>query len=1143
MPLLRLHGPPSITLDDAQCLALSAREAALLAWLQAEGPTPRARIAGLLWPAGTEAQARANLRQTLARLRRAAGTLVHDTDGHLHLADTVAVAEAEAAAQPLLGGLVFDDAPEFAQWLALRREDALRRQLREGLARAQAAQAVGDVDTALATADALLATQPENEEAWRLRMTLLYQRGDRAAAVAAWDACRHTLRTSFGITPSAATNELGRLILADDTGPGPATGASGGASAGASGGASAARQLPLALRRPPQLVARRALLDTVAQALALGHSVVLTGPGGIGKSRVLQAAATACEPALRIAARPGDAVVPGLLLDRVLAGAIDRFAPPLDEATRRALALLAPEVPAGAAAGPGEVRSALEHRSVLAAVMRTLHACRAAGLRLLVVDDLQFADDASLAVLGHVAGEWLSAPAEGLNDAAGEPQLLLSARADELSAAGAALVDFIAHHGRGGRLALAPLGPDALRALLAALPLQDCGPSPWTEARLDALAQALHAAIGGNPAFVLEALRSLWPDGLGPWQPGAPLPVPPTLLASVRARLQRLPDEALQLAQLAAVAQADFGPELAAAAFGRSTLAMAPLFAALETAQVFEGAAFSHDLVAEATRSSLPSALRPPLHRLVAAHLARHGGAPSRVAHHLLSAGDAAAAAPWQLSAARAARARWQLAEAAAGYEAAARSHASAQDDAAAFDAWCEALRCWITLGRTEHTRRGLEAAAALPRQVHQRARLRARALHHHLQLRQLGEAAAAAQQLVDELHASLDALDADELVFALRGVCTAVQNGMPAEHVLALCQAMRPRIERAGGPALAGFALAQAGPLLWDARPQEAAAALEAVWPGLDEQADPELRRSVANQLMRVRQALGDLPGAAALGEQLLARPGRTSEDAAFDAEVLHILAMVQVAMGRAAAGFASMAAAEACLRAAGEPAHEMHALTAALSCLACGRLAQAQALLDHHAGPPGREGFAMHDHVQFLVRARLAHGRGDDAGPWIARYAQVQTRLAGALLHRRVVIARLRPGTLAEMRALLAEVQSRGQRGLQRTAALAAARAALNEGAGAEAMQHARMALSLAACVDGWSDEPARVWLEAAEVLAACGDTAQADAAWREGRRWVQEGAAQWQDPADRQAWCEGNPVHRRLLASGGPGGAAGC
>ncbi|WP_309571489.1 hypothetical protein [Deinococcus sp.] len=46
------------------------RTSALLAYLSIEGPTPRSRLAGLLWPEVPEGTARANLRQTLRRLRQ-----------------------------------------------------------------------------------------------------------------------------------------------------------------------------------------------------------------------------------------------------------------------------------------------------------------------------------------------------------------------------------------------------------------------------------------------------------------------------------------------------------------------------------------------------------------------------------------------------------------------------------------------------------------------------------------------------------------------------------------------------------------------------------------------------------------------------------------------------------------------------------------------------------------------------------------------------------------------------------------------------------------------------------------------------------------------------------------------------------------
>ena len=53
---------------DGSSVALAPRDAALLAWLVLEGPTPRARLADLLWPASGPEAARNTLRQRLFQL-------------------------------------------------------------------------------------------------------------------------------------------------------------------------------------------------------------------------------------------------------------------------------------------------------------------------------------------------------------------------------------------------------------------------------------------------------------------------------------------------------------------------------------------------------------------------------------------------------------------------------------------------------------------------------------------------------------------------------------------------------------------------------------------------------------------------------------------------------------------------------------------------------------------------------------------------------------------------------------------------------------------------------------------------------------------------------------------------------------------
>src|SRR5689334_15129214 len=71
--LLCLADAPVLRSAAAGDIALGAREGVLLAWLALEGPTPRARMARLLWPDSEPEAARNALRQRLFHLKRLAG--------------------------------------------------------------------------------------------------------------------------------------------------------------------------------------------------------------------------------------------------------------------------------------------------------------------------------------------------------------------------------------------------------------------------------------------------------------------------------------------------------------------------------------------------------------------------------------------------------------------------------------------------------------------------------------------------------------------------------------------------------------------------------------------------------------------------------------------------------------------------------------------------------------------------------------------------------------------------------------------------------------------------------------------------------------------------------------------------------------
>ena len=111
---------------------LERKDDALLAMLATEVPWPPARAAGRLWSDSSEAQARANLRQRLYRLRRLAGGDVVLADPSLRLAPAVTVdllqfAQAladdpGAGTGDLLGGLDYSDTDDLAAWVTSARE-------------------------------------------------------------------------------------------------------------------------------------------------------------------------------------------------------------------------------------------------------------------------------------------------------------------------------------------------------------------------------------------------------------------------------------------------------------------------------------------------------------------------------------------------------------------------------------------------------------------------------------------------------------------------------------------------------------------------------------------------------------------------------------------------------------------------------------------------------------------------------------------------------------------------------------------------------------------------------------------------------------------------------------------------------------
>ncbi len=620
--LLRLHAECTLQRAGASPALLERKQAGLLAYLWLEGPTPRGKLAGLLWPEADEARARGNLRQSLLKLRRFAETLIDERGGVLALASAAAIEPAPQPAASLLAPFAYDDCDAFARWLEGRRESHRAAQRLVLLNHVRAHAAAGRLDDALSAADGLLALDRESEEAYRTLMEVFYLRGDHAAAISAWDRCREMLRQLYGISPSAATRQLGETILraAGDV-----------AAQSAPGGANAIDTIPVTVLRPPRLIARADSLQALQAAWQARRAICVTGESGLGKSRLLAEWAARIGPCASVAARPGDAVLPYASLSRLVLAAIDRFAPSLDGIhTRRAAKLLprlAPLVDGHAAADDtGTLQSDYERAQALLALGHLLGDCVRRGCAAFVVDDLQFADDASIEALKLLAEP---APHE---DTRSTPLLFaIGARVEDLSPQGSALLASLEATRRFTRIDLAPLSQDEVADLLACLGVPRLAAGDGA-----ALSAGLWQQVGGNPAFVLESVKLMLSESV----PRGAVVSPPGIEAVIARRIALLSPRARHVAQLAAIAGSSYSVALAARALACAPIERADPLRELELRQVLYGREFVHDVIATVVHQGIPAAVREFMHRFVAEDLQAHAGEPALVAGHWQACGE-----------------------------------------------------------------------------------------------------------------------------------------------------------------------------------------------------------------------------------------------------------------------------------------------------------------------------------------------------------------------------------------------------------------------------------------------------------------------------------------------------------------------
>ena len=669
---LRLLGVPALVVAE-RAIALSPKDAGLLALAALAGPIRAERVAALLWPAVAAKQADTSLRQRLYRLRHEAavplvtvGALLQlSPETRTDLASTIErlAVDEQAGTDELLGDLDYDDLPDLADWVRAQRR--LWHEQRDAAlaAAADRCEKEGAVVRGLVYAQRHADANPLAEHAQRRLMRLHYLRGDRAAAIAAFERFEQRLKDEIGTRPSAETIEL--LVTIER---------------GAAALPARRAIVPTSLLRPPRLIGRERELQALGRAWAAGATFLLLGEAGIGKSRLLGEFADGEESVTVVKARPGDAGVACAVMARLLRAVLERHPLTLTPARTQELALLLPEL-GTPVAWSGPAQRLLLQRTIEASLADAM----ALGLRALIVDDLHFTDDASLELLqALIEADSLAALRWGL-----------AQRPADAGRGVAQLRTALEEGQRIDAIALVPLDLAQLAELVDSLGLPE----------LDAarLAPALLRHSGGNPLFALETLRDLVLSGeTAALEAGGKLPQPRSVSALVERRLSQLSGAALKLARVAALAGANFDAELAAAVLGLHPLDIAEPWRELEAAQVIRDGGFAHDLIFEATLASVPGPIAALLHQHLAEHLHSRGSAPAALAPHWAGAGRWALAGAAYADAARRAQSASQRTHEIDYWDQAALAFDQAGEPARSFEARCDSIHACIIVRGVE---------------------------------------------------------------------------------------------------------------------------------------------------------------------------------------------------------------------------------------------------------------------------------------------------------------------------------------------------------------------------------------------------------------------------------------------------------
>ena len=529
----------------------------------------------------------------------------------------------------------------------------------------------GEFVDAAQTASRWIAMDTLNEAAYRRKMRVHFAAGERGKALETYDACRNTLKSELGIEPEPDTDALAERIRSQPAAENPH------------------------LRRTPDQPPRaetsvdflgslftgrnnevQALTDSYQRAAGgQPQVVILRGESGIGKTRLairfLAWARAQGAEVLHGGAFESGSYFPFQPLADALRGRFESeksFDEWQDGIWTAILNQLLPElrdrIPNNSesplTAGPLDAE--FNPLTFFESLVQLTLAFAQRGVLVLLIDDLQWADSATLDFLQYAIRRWR------VNGAAGEGHrilLLVSLRTEGLatinpSGAGdgaSALIQWLARVEREVKpvhIDLAPLGERETVELIQSI-LSPPAPE---------FAQGLYTETRGHPYYMIEILKDLleqrvlrpkrqaqgsWTFSVnGAYKFGKADRIPSTVYSVIRSRLNRLSPNAFALLAAGAVLEQEITFEhLAGVANVNEDLALAALDE-LITGRLFlesgaPGAAseyiFVNDMLRDVVYTEAGDARRRLFHRRALELLQAEGDSEAVLAHHALSAG------------------------------------------------------------------------------------------------------------------------------------------------------------------------------------------------------------------------------------------------------------------------------------------------------------------------------------------------------------------------------------------------------------------------------------------------------------------------------------------------------------------------